>query len=157
VDVYAKNKPTPAIRVAFQQISFAVPDAEQFTFNPPPGTTVQQGSAEGLAQQHKAEAQKARAQAQKAQAQKAEAGKDQAQPQVIGKGWTAIVSAKLPKGSGSDAQQLDSMLSMLPKVSGSWGSGHEFAGTLFTVLVTDDGRVFAGAVTPQKLYEAAAK
>jgi outer membrane lipoprotein-sorting protein len=140
VDVYAKNKPTPAIRVAFQQISFAVPDAEQFTFNPPPGTTVQQGSAEGLAQQHKAEA-----------------GKDQAQPQVIGKGWTAIVSAKLPKGSGSDAQQLDSMLSMLPKVSGSWGSGHEFAGTLFTVLVTDDGRVFAGAVTPQKLYEAAAK
>jgi hypothetical protein len=25
------------------------------------------------------------------------------------------------------------------------------------VLVTDDGRVFAGAVTPQKLYEAAAK
>jgi len=25
------------------------------------------------------------------------------------------------------------------------------------VLVTDDGRVFAGAVTPQKLYEAAAR
>jgi len=49
------------------------------------------------------------------------------------------------------------VLNMLPKVSGSWGSGHEFAGTLFTVLVTDDGRVFAGAVTPQKLYEAAAK
>jgi outer membrane lipoprotein-sorting protein len=145
VDVYAKNATTPAIRVAFQQISFAVPDAEQFKFNPPPGTTVNQGSAEGLAKDHKAEAEKAAAQA-KAQG-----------PQVIGDGWTAILSAKLPKETGSDSQQFDTVLNMLPKVSGSWGSGHEFAGTLFTVLVTDDGRVFAGAVTPQKLYEAAAK
>jgi len=146
VDVYAKNATTPAVRVAFQQISFAVPDAEQFKFNPPPGTTVQQGSAEGLAKDHKAEAEKAAAQA-----------KEQAAPQVVGDGWTTIFTAKLPKATGSDSQQLDTVLNMLPKVSGSWGSGHEFAGTLFTVLVTDDGRVFAGAVTPQKLYEAAAK
>ena len=145
VDVYAKNATSPAVRVAFQQISFTVPDAEQFTFNPPPGTTVNEGSAEGLAQEHKAEAEKAHA---SAQAQ---------EPQVIGKGWTSIVEAKLPKQSGSENQQVDGMLQMLPKVSGTWGTGHQFAGTLFTVLVTDDGRVFAGAVTPQRLYEAAAK
>ncbi|MCU7728633.1 hypothetical protein ODJ79_33390 [Actinoplanes sp. KI2] len=152
VDVYAKNKPTPAVRVAFQEISFAVPDAQQFTFNPPPGTTVNQGTAEGLAKEHKAAAQKAKAEAEKAKAEAKGQG-----PQVIGKGWTTIVSAKLPKDSGSDAKQFDSVLSMLPKVSGSWGSGHELAGTLFTVLVTDDGRVFAGAVTPQALYAAAAR
>lgn len=145
VDVYAKNATTPAVRVAFQQISFAVPDAEQFKFNPPPGTKVDQGTTEGLAKEHQAQAQKAEAQA-----------KEQA-PQVVGDGWTTIFTAKLPKATGSDSQQLDTVLTMLPKVSGSWGSGHEFAGTLFTVLVTDDGRVFAGAVTPQKLYEAAAK
>ncbi|MFF5290458.1 LolA family protein [Paractinoplanes globisporus] len=145
VDVYAKNATSPAVRVAFQQISFAVPDAEQFTFNPPPDTKVTEGSAEGLAKEHQAEAEKAQARA-KAQ-----------QPQVIGDGWTAIVEAKLPKSDGTESQQLDSVLKMLPAVSGSWGSGHQFAGTLFTVLVTDDGRVFAGAVTPEKLYEAAAK
>jgi len=147
VDVYAKNATTPAIRVAFQQISFAVPDAAQFKFNPPPDTKVNEGTAEGLAKDHKAEAEKAAAEA-KAKAQ---------EPKVVGKGWTAIVEAKLPKPAGSEAQQFDSMLNVLPKVSGSWGSGHEFAGKLFTVLVTDDGRVFAGAVTPQRLYEEAAK
>lgn len=151
VDVYAKNATTPAVRVAFQQISFAVPDAEQFAFNPPPGTTVNQGSAEGLAKEHKAEMEKAAK-----QRRQAFAGGEE--PRVTGQGWTSIVEAKLPKAKDpSDAKQLDGLIGMLPAVSGSWGSGHEFAGTLFTVLVTDDGRVFAGAVTPERLHEAAAK
>jgi outer membrane lipoprotein-sorting protein len=151
VDVYAKNATKPAVRVAFQQISFAVPDAAQFKFNPPPGTKVTEGSAEGLAAEHRAEAEKA------AKAREAE------QPRIIGEGWTSIVEAKLPKpaaadkSAGAEAQQLAGIVDMLPAVSGSWGSGHQFAGPLFTVLVTDDGRVFAGAVTPEKLYEAAAK
>lgn len=145
VDVYAKNATTPAVRVAFQQISFTVPDAQQFTFNPPPDTTVHEGTTEGLAKQHQAEAQKAKQQA------KAE------QPTVVGDGWTSVVEAKLPKpdDSSTEGKQLDGIVGTLPKVSGAWGSGHLFAGTLFSVLVTDDGRVFAGAVTPEKLYEAA--
>jgi outer membrane lipoprotein-sorting protein len=145
VDVYAKNATSPAVRVAFQQISFAVPDAEQFKFNPPPGTKVTEGSASGLAAEHRAEAAKA------AKAHQAE------QPKTIGEGWTTIVEATLPKASGSEQQQLSGILDALPAVSGTWGSGHEFAGPLFTVLVTDDGRVFAGAVTPAALHAAAAK
>jgi hypothetical protein len=43
----------------------------------------------------------------------------------------------------------------LPKVSGSWGSGHLLSSALFSALVTDDGRVLAGAVAPAKLYEIA--
>ena len=149
VDVYAKNATSPAVRVAFQQISFTVPDAQQFAFNPPPGTTVHEGTTEGLAKEHQAEAQKAKQQAK--QQAKAE------QPTVIGDGWTSVVEARLPKsdGSSTDAKQLDGIVGMLPAVSGAWGKGHLFAGNLFSVLVTDDGRVFAGAVTPQKLYEAA--
>ena len=148
VDVYAKNATTPAVRVAFQQISFAVPDAEQFKFNPPPDTKVTEGSAEGLAAEHRAEAQKA---------EKAAKADQAGQPKTIGSGWTTIVEATLPKASGSEQQQLSGVVDMLPAVSGTWGSGHEFAGPLFTVLVTDDGRVFAGAVTPARLHEAAAK
>lgn len=145
VDVYAKNATTPAVRVAFQQISFAVPDAEQFAFNPPAGTKVTESSPQQIEQDAKAEHEKAHA---KAFAQ---------QPSVIGDGWTTVIQTKLPKADGDEGKQLDSVTGMLPTVSGAWGSGHLFAGSLFSVLVTDDGRVFAGAVAPEKLYEAAAK
>ncbi|GAA0472013.1 hypothetical protein Ade02nite_51590 [Paractinoplanes deccanensis] len=149
VDVYGKNAVNPAIRVAFQQISFDTPDAQQFTFNPPPGTKVNESTAGKLEaeldKEHKA-----------AESSKpAPAGAEQ--PTVIGEGWASVVTAKLPKASGDEAKQLDGVIDMLPKVSGSWGSGHLFSGSLFSVLVTDDGRVFAGAVAPETLYKAAAK
>ncbi|MFF5076886.1 outer membrane lipoprotein carrier protein LolA [Actinoplanes sp. NPDC000266] len=148
VDVYAKDAVNPAVRVAFQQISFDTPDAQQFTFNPPPGTKVNKTDAgkleTELEKEHKA----------------AEAAKQPAageQPTVIGEGWASVVTAKLPKATGDEGKQLDGVIDMLPKVSGSWGSGHLFSGSLFSVLVTDDGRVFAGAVAPETLYKAAAK
>ena len=40
VQVFARGAADPAIEVAFTQVSFARPDAAQFTFNPPPGTTI---------------------------------------------------------------------------------------------------------------------
>jgi hypothetical protein len=46
------------------------------------------------------------------------------------------------------------VVKQLPAVSGSWGSGHLLHGTLFSVLVTDDGHVVAGAVPPDRLYAA---
>ena len=146
VDVYAKGATNPAVRVAFQQISFTTPDAEQFVFNPPAGTKVTESDAKSIEEQHKA-------------AEKAQAGKPALarQPTVIGDGWTSILTAKLPAAEGTDQKQFSGLLDKLPKVSGSWGSGHLLAGSLFSVLVTDDGRVFAGAVAPEKLYQAATK
>ena len=49
------------------------------------------------------------------------------------------------------------MLGSLPQVSGDWGSGRLLTSALFTVLVTDDGRVLGGAVGPDALYAAAAQ
>ena len=40
------------------------------------------------------------------------------------------------------------LLDQLPKVSGSWGSGRLLAGNLFSVLLTDDGRVLGGVGHP---------
>ena len=48
------------------------------------------------------------------------------------------------------------MLKVLPTVSGAWGSGHLLRGTLFSALLTDDGRVAVGAVAPEALYAALA-
>jgi outer membrane lipoprotein-sorting protein len=161
VDVYAKNATNPSVRVAFQQISFTKPDAQEFKFNPPPGAKVDNASAQELEQQHQKTTQSEKAK----RPQPAAA----AEPKVIGKGWTSIVSLKMPTASAasgsaasgakgkSDAAQLQSALNILPSVSGSWGKGHLLSGSLFSALITDDGRVFVGAVTPEALYQAAAK
>jgi len=158
VDVYAKDANDPAVRVAFQQVSFDVPDAEQFTFNPPPGTKVTEPSAAEIAEHDKAITPEAKKEAEK---QAAEAG-----TKVVGKGWTSVLVAKLPtgddqaaKGKSEDAAagQLESISQLLPEVKGSWGSGRLLTSALFSALVTDDGRILVGAVAPEKLYEAAGK
>ncbi len=149
VDVYAKNAVSPAIRVAFQQISFTKPQDSQFTFNPPPGTKVRTESRAEVAQDGKVAA------------SAHEAVTKASGPTVIGKGWTAVVRTKLPtakdtkEAKDSKTAQLTGMLNLLPKASGSWGSGHLLTGSLFSVLILDDGRVYAGAVAPDVLYQAA--
>lgn len=147
VDVYAKDANSPAVRVAFQQISFTTPDAQQFVFNPPPGTKVNEPSAADVQKKHE-EIEK------KADERKPATPSE---PKVTGKGWTSVIEAQLPKQSsgGKDSAQFQGVIDSLPKVSGSWGSGHLLTGSLFSVLVTDDGHVFAGAVTPETLYQAA--
>ena len=80
---------------------------------------------------------------------------------VVGAGWTSVVVAKLPTATSSasskQAPAIAGVLKSLPVVKGSWGSGHLLKGSLFSILITDDGRVLAGAVAPEKLYEAAGK
>jgi outer membrane lipoprotein-sorting protein len=162
VDVYAKGANDPAVRVAFQQISFTVPDAEQFTFNPPPGAKVTTGSPSSLEKKADRQAPPAAAKPQDAKPQGAgpRGAKPQgagAEPTVVGEGWTSIVVAKLPKGEGAEQSAVAGVLKSLPTVSGTWGSGRLLSGSLFSALVTDDGRVLVGAVAPEKLYEAAAR
>ncbi|GGQ59744.1 LolA family protein [Couchioplanes azureus] len=163
VDVYARNANDPAVRIAFQQVSFATPDAEQFTFNPPPGTKVDTADESELRKQ----AEKAGKEAEKAARE--HAGKPEAPEgtKVVGKGWASVLVAKLPTGDGKagegapqlgeGAAQLEAVAGVLPKVSGAWGSGRLLQSALFSALLTDDGRVLVGAVAPEKLYEAAAQ
>ena len=40
-------------------------------------------------------------------------------------------------------------------MSGAWGSGRLLQTSLVSVLITDSGRVFVGAVQPSVLYAAA--
>jgi len=154
VDVYAKNATSPAIRVAFTQISFETPDAQQFAFNPPPGAKVTESNVGQLEK----DAQKSAKEHEKALPPAAASSGDA--PKVIGEGWASILTAKLPADSSSSkssSSEAEGLLGMLPEASGAWGKGRIFSGSLFSVLLTDDGRVFAGAVAPESLYAAAAK
>ncbi|CAM5498977.1 hypothetical protein SABIM44S_03171 [Streptomyces abikoensis] len=90
---------------------------------------------------------------------------------VLGKSWTSIAELKAPGGVGAgagagakgvkgakDAGPAGALLDSLgSKVSGSFGSGHVFSTRLVNALVTDDGKVYAGAVTKDALIKAASK
>jgi hypothetical protein len=82
-------------------------------------------------------------------------------PKAVGSGWSTVVVGRLPAGATSGTapdlgSQLSAILSNLPEVHGTWGSGRLLEGTLFTVVLTDDGRVAVGAVGPQQVYAALA-
>ena len=155
VQVFAKKVADPVFEVAFSDVDFARPDAAQFVFNPPPGTTVTEGKT--------------------AADPKATAGSKTTAPQpnsadmpkVVGEGWGTVLVAKMPApdastggsaGAAADKNiaQLLKLVTLLPSVTGSWGSGHLMAGTAFSALLTDDGRIVVGAVTPEGLYAALA-
>ena len=158
VDVYAKGANNPAVRVAFQQISFTVPDAQQFVFNPPPGAKVTNGTThEGAPGTPAPRKDMARAVPGKPVKPSGAEHGDQG-PTVIGQGWTSVLVAKVPSSSEASAEQnpVAGIVNSLPKVSGSWGSGRLLSSSLFTALLTDDGRLLAGAVSPDRLYQVAA-
>ncbi|WP_051114169.1 LolA family protein [Actinopolymorpha alba] len=151
VQVFARGASEPAFQVGFTQITFGTPSADQFTFSPPPGTKVKQvtpGEHAGLDHARKG------APHPNAKPGTA-AGADR--PQVVGKGWTTVVLARDVPAAGSSGSdnQVSAVLAALPKVSGAWGSGRLLKSSLFSVLVTDDGRVLAGAVSPERLYSVA--
>ncbi|AKU16217.1 LolA family protein [Luteipulveratus mongoliensis] len=147
VQVHSTKISKPAIEVGFTSVDFGKPDAGQFTFNPPPGTKVTTKSVpthknSGIMPSQLGSLLKT------------------SSPNVVGAGWASVLKANVPdellnpksgKESGPDVSQL---VKMLPRVHGTWGSGHQLEGTLFTALLTDDGKLLVGAVPPRTLYAA---
>lgn len=126
--------------VGYTSVDFDRPDDAQFAFNPPPGAEVKQLPAPTAADKAEAEA----------KAREARGSGDE--PAAVGEGWGTVVVSKTG-GDASDAEWRG-FLDSLPKVSGPWGSGRVLAGTAFTAVVTDDGRVAIGAVEPERVYQA---
>ncbi|NEC14429.1 DUF2092 domain-containing protein [Streptomyces sp. SID8014] len=84
--------------------------------------------------------------------------------EVHGKGWASVAELTFPEGeglptggSGSDAPAGLSLDSLGKKVKGDFGTGTLFSTRVVNALVTEDGRAFVGAVTPEKLMEVAGK
>ncbi|TMR07904.1 DUF2092 domain-containing protein [Nonomuraea turkmeniaca] len=154
VQLFAKGSAEPAYQVGFTQVTFTPPAAENFTFTPPAGAKVEEATLgeEGFGK--KAE-------------ERAEHAADVAgQVKWVGEGWSrvAVVPFKLSDlqaqaGQGADeangAAMLDTVLKSATPVSGTWGSGKLIKTKLVTALLTDDGRLLVGAVTPEELTKAA--
>ncbi len=143
VQVFARNASEPSAEVGFTQVSFTRPADSQFRFSPPPGAKITAASTPS---------------ATSSTADRARGKAGSAARNIAGSGWTSVVQEKLPATVDQLAAkdgQLAGVLQTLPKVSGSWGSGRLLSSNLFSLLLTDDGRVLAGAVPPDELYRVA--
>jgi hypothetical protein len=156
LQVFPRGSSKPAFDVGYTAFDPTVPSMSVFGFNPPPGTKVTQetGPLFGGMLGHTVPGKQMERMRSGTQS-----GMQTQAPKVVGSGWDTVVVAQAPSGDASaqgkaGAGQLGAIMQQLPKVSGSWGSGHLLQGTLFSVLVTDGGQVAAGAVPPQQLYDA---
>ncbi|MEU6120579.1 DUF2092 domain-containing protein [Streptomyces sp. NPDC047123] len=140
------------VDAGFTKVDFGKPSASTFDFTPPKGTKVTEADERGrdVADRH------------------GKGGKkfdegDLNGLKVIGKGWSSVAELKLPGGQGlptgasgdvpPDAQKL--LDSLGNQVSGKFGTGTVFSTRLVNALITEDGTVYAGAVTKDALVKAA--
>jgi hypothetical protein len=136
VQVYPRGATSPAIDVAFTSVTFKTPSDGYFEFSPPPGATVRRGGQPSSATPGVASATPGAA------------------PTTTGSGWATV--AEYRATATGTATLTKPMGASLRAVSGAWGTGRLLESPLLCVLVTQDGRVFAGAVDPSALYAAAA-
>ncbi|MFF9685301.1 outer membrane lipoprotein carrier protein LolA [Streptomyces sp. NPDC014623] len=144
-----------AVDAGFTDVDFAKPDASSFSFTPPKGAKVTE------ADELKAGAEKSGA-ADKAH-KDLSALEDFKGLNVIGEGWNAVAEIEMPGGAGLPAEgsgdvppQARQFLDALgDKVTGDFGSGTVFETRLVNALMTDDGKVYVGAVTKDALVKAA--
>ncbi|MGW0854463.1 LolA family protein [Streptomyces sp. NPDC002690] len=153
-----------AVNVGFTQVDFGKPDASSFDFTPPKGAKVTEaedavgqetagrrggpladllpGGLDGLGELEGADG-------------AGSAGS--LKTKMLGEGWTTILRAEVPGGQGlSSAKDSSSLLDAFgDKASGKFGSGTVFSTRLVNALVTDEGKVYVGAVTRDALVRAA--
>ncbi|MGW1085440.1 LolA family protein [Streptomyces sp. NPDC002596] len=143
------------IDAGFTSVDFARPAASSFTFTPPKGTKV-------------TEADEAKAEKNVEKGPEGLTGLDKIAggggAKVIGEGWGAIYAIEAPAGEGLPSSEKNGDVppaaqqfldSFGDKVTGKFGSGTVFKTRLVNALMTDDGKVYVGAVTKDALVKAA--
>ncbi|MFF7071464.1 LolA family protein [Streptomyces pseudovenezuelae] len=146
------------VDAGFTQVSFAKPAASTFDFTPPKGAKVEEGDtpkasghSEGFGKEQRKDLDKG----------SADHGKNGPEGlNVIGDGWDSIATFDtggqgVPSGSEAGGDVGGFLDSLGDKVSGDFGKGTVFKTRLINALITDDGKVYVGAVTQDALVKAA--
>ncbi|MFJ2718663.1 outer membrane lipoprotein carrier protein LolA [Streptomyces sp. NPDC087437] len=147
------------VDAGFTQVSFAKPAASTFDFTPPKGAKVteEKDAAKDATKDAERKAGPDRQFHEPGTSHKdpAESG-----PKVLGKGWNSIAvidtgnKGGIPSSSGKG--DLSGFLGSLgDQVSGKFGKGTVFSTRLVNALITDNGKVYVGAVTKDTLVKAA--
>ncbi|MBP2403620.1 LolA family protein [Streptomyces syringium] len=158
------------VDAGFTKVDFGKPAAKNFTFTPSKGTKVTEDSGKPGKGDDAAKLKGKLPGAGELPGLTGLPGLDGASDasgmKVIGKGWSSIAEIKGPKdavgklsedakGKGKSGDAAALLDSFGKKVSGDFGSGRVFSTRIVNVLMTDDGRVYAGAVTKDALVKAA--
>lgn len=154
------------VDAGFTQVDFSRPAASTFAFTPPKGAKVTEGDELKGAKGGTSKGDEPK-DLEKAWPKGHEGTADGVGgPKTIGEGWNSIVvldtgGEGMPSGasgaSGSTGNSdVDGFLNSLgDHVTGTFGSGTVFSTRLVNALITDDGKVYAGAVTKAALVKAA--
>jgi len=154
LQVFARGASTPAFQVGYTSVQFVTPAPAELSFTPPPGAKITHVTMNGG---------------------DTGASTGQAAPDVssTGSGWLTVLelpSASLTPPSGppnsggpvsvsggaSDGGAvINALLAAATPVHGAWGSGRLLRTSLVSVLITNAGRTYIGAVQPSVLYAAA--
>lgn len=133
VQVYGTSQSLPAVEVGFTSVRFTSPDASVFSFTPPAGSTVTEKALP---------------------AKRAEGSTEPAAPgagpAVVGTGWTTVVEQAGVTVPASAQGMLDQVARPVP-------GGRVVTSALVTLMLTDDGRLLAGAVPAARLEQLAAQ
>ena len=165
VAVYPKGNGAPVFEVGFTSVTYATPSDAQFNFKAPKGATVTELNG---------------AQAQSQTSKSGAPTQAQLAPQALGTGWLSVVElhgvdlnalasqASSQSGNsgshsndtglfnGNVSSYLSTLIGAGTQVHGAFGSGKLYTTNFLSILVTSDGRLFAGAVTPSVLEADAA-
>ncbi|MFF2778103.1 outer membrane lipoprotein carrier protein LolA [Streptomyces sp. NPDC058052] len=147
----------PVVDAGFTKVDFGKPAASEFDFTVPKGAKVTEGD----------DVEASRKDAEKDLEKELGGlgglggldGFGEGDVNVIGEGWTAIArvdsGAPAPKTEEAPQEFQGFLDSLGDKVSGKFGSGTVFKTKIVNALMTDDGKVYVGAVTPEALVDAA--
>ncbi|MET9321012.1 DUF2092 domain-containing protein [Streptomyces sp. NPDC003038] len=159
----------PIVDAGFTKVDFSKPSADTFAFTPPKGAKVTEGAAEAARGEKGEDGKEFKA---------LESfpglgglfdgangtGDGKGETKVLGEGWATI--ARIDSGAGQGLKDLEGdkdapkaaqqfLDSLGDKVSGSFGEGRVLSTRLVNALITDDGKVYVGAVTKDALVKAA--
>ena len=153
LQVFARGASSPAFQVGYTSIQFVTPAPGDVSFTPPPGAKV---TKVNMASVHRAGP-----------------STDTANTSAFGSGWLTVLDLpssgltsgaspnggpiSISNGSGDSAAVMNALLKSATRVSGAWGSGRLLRTSLVSALITDNGRMFVGAVQPSVLYAAASQ
>ncbi|MFJ4687303.1 outer membrane lipoprotein carrier protein LolA [Streptomyces sp. NPDC091377] len=137
------------VDAGFTQVSFAKPAASTFDFSPPKGANVTEESDVRTPERHESQPQSEK-----------DLAKGLDGLNVIGEGWNAVAvldtgGQGVPSGSEVGGEFGGFLDSFGDKVSGTFGDGTVFKTRLINALITEDGKVYVGAVTQDALVKAA--
>lgn len=133
--VLATGSTEPALQVGFTELKFENQPADLFTFTPPPGATVTDAPAR-------------------------DAQRAQPEATTVGDGWDTVKIMRRPADTTPDPApssgdpDAPDLSAIGTPVSGAWGSGRLITTAVGSAIITDDGRVAAGAVPEQVLTDA---